>query len=50
MFNLGRLEYWLVYGEQPANPRQFLYGFLTARDKIAIPKRCPKDDNNAMEM
>lgn len=45
MFNLGRLEYWLAYGEPPANPRQFLYGFLTAREKIAIPDECQQAEN-----
>lgn len=43
-FNLGRLEYWLQYGEQPQDPRQFLYGFLTARGQIMIPERCGQSD------
>ena len=40
MFNLGRLEYWLAYGEAPANPRQFLLGYLTAKDRILVPDLC----------
>lgn len=40
MFNLGRLEYWLAYGEAPANPREFLFGYLTANSRILIPRRC----------
>lgn len=50
MFNLGRLEYWLAYGEQPANPRQFLFGYLTAREKIAIPSRCADRADDAAKM
>ena len=40
MFNLGRLEYWLAYGHAPANPREFLYGYLTAGGRISIPDLC----------
>lgn len=40
MFNLGRLEYWLAYGEAPANPREFLFGYLTANSRITIPDMC----------
>jgi hypothetical protein len=40
MFNLGRLEYWLAYGEPPANPRQFLLGYLTAKERIVVPDLC----------
>lgn len=40
MFNLGRLEYWLAYGEAPANPREFLFGYLTANSRIHIPTPC----------
>jgi hypothetical protein len=40
MFNLGRLEYWLAYGEPPADPRQFLLGYLTAKDRIVVPDLC----------
>lgn len=40
MFNLGRLEHWLAYGEPPSNPREFLYGYLTAGGVIVPPPRC----------
>lgn len=40
MFNLGRLEYWLVYGKAPENPREFLFGYLTANHRITIPDLC----------
>jgi hypothetical protein len=50
MFNLGRLEYWLEYGEQPADPRQFLYGYLTAQARIAQPEPCSKQSDTVIPM
>lgn len=40
MHNLGRLEYWLAYGHAPENPREFLFGYLTANNRILVPRRC----------
>lgn len=50
MFNLGRLEYWLEYGEQPADPRQFLYGYLTAQARIAQPEPCSAKSDTVIPM